>query len=485
MNANESAVHQGHRRRMKEKLRIHGARIFNTYELLEMLLYNVIPYRDTNPIAKELLARFGSLDGVLGATVEELAAVDGIGARTAEFVETVGEVTRFIGETDTRGIICDSYERVGDIAVAFFERNPDIYVAELLLDNSMRLIGIEKIPGEHFGSAAVKPKYFIDGALRHSASVVILAYKHPHGPLFPLASELVTTELVCRELAQVGIEVAEEYIVVGTRYIGAARELSLKLSYDNPDLMRYLASCGEPTVETVASRYGLAAESGVERVMLNRAMSANRDEPIDGEEIFDAMERLLSFVMRGSSEDDIRDSARMCCGALLLGRQTYICDAEQDGVAMSISMFFRLLGALASRRVTDRLRFGRSYGDEQIEEYFKALYIGHSAETVYMMLLDKSGRVTSVEYMSEGTVNRSDLYPRMLLERAVKCRASSAIIAHNHPRGKAEASQMDIYTTDRLGRIFRSAGIRLLRHYIVTESEATYLVPQLSDEPSV
>ena len=49
---NNSLIHLGHRQRMKDKLSNHGARIFDTYELLEMLLYNVIPYKDTNPIAK-------------------------------------------------------------------------------------------------------------------------------------------------------------------------------------------------------------------------------------------------------------------------------------------------------------------------------------------------------------------------------------------------------------------------------------------------
>ena len=61
------SVHKGHRSRMKEKLLTFGERIFHTYELLEMLLYYVIPYRDTNPISKALLKRFSGIDGVLSA----------------------------------------------------------------------------------------------------------------------------------------------------------------------------------------------------------------------------------------------------------------------------------------------------------------------------------------------------------------------------------------------------------------------------------
>ena len=85
-------VHQGHRQRMRAKLYTHGDRIFDTYELLEMLLYYVIPYKDTNPISKRLLERFGSLDGVLSARKNELAEIDGIGERAAGLISAVGEL---------------------------------------------------------------------------------------------------------------------------------------------------------------------------------------------------------------------------------------------------------------------------------------------------------------------------------------------------------------------------------------------------------
>ena len=85
-------IHKGHRMRMRSKLETYGPRIFDTYELLEMLLYYVIPYKDTNPIAKRLLDAFGSLDGVLSADPKDLAEVDGIGGRCADFIVRVGDI---------------------------------------------------------------------------------------------------------------------------------------------------------------------------------------------------------------------------------------------------------------------------------------------------------------------------------------------------------------------------------------------------------
>ena len=93
----DSRIHEGHRSRMRAKLLTHGQRIFDTYELLEMLLYHMIPYKDTNPLSKRLLAAFGSLEGVLSASREELAACLGIGERTADFLTAVGTLGDIIG----------------------------------------------------------------------------------------------------------------------------------------------------------------------------------------------------------------------------------------------------------------------------------------------------------------------------------------------------------------------------------------------------
>ena len=99
-------IHADHRSRMRSKLERYGGEIFDTYELLEMLLYYVIPYRDTNPISKRLLMRFGTLDGVLTAPTSELTEVTGIGECAAEYLHAVGRLSEVIGcesdDDDTR-----------------------------------------------------------------------------------------------------------------------------------------------------------------------------------------------------------------------------------------------------------------------------------------------------------------------------------------------------------------------------------------------
>ncbi len=140
-----------------------------------------------------------------------------------------------------------------------------------------------------------------------------------------------------------------------------------------------------------------------------------------------------------------------------------------EGMTRDAAILLRLCAALNSRRVTDTFELGKTHTTEEICRYFIALYMGLSVETVYMMLFDSRDRVISVEYMGEGTVSSSDVYPRKLLERAIKRGATSAILAHNHPRASSNASPEDVVVTQSLTEMFRSSGVELKGHYVVSE----------------
>ncbi len=87
-------IHEGHRARMKKRLLESGEMGFADHELLEMLLYYAIPRRDTNELAHRLLKQFGSLQGVLSASEEELACVKGMGQQAALLVALVPTLCR-------------------------------------------------------------------------------------------------------------------------------------------------------------------------------------------------------------------------------------------------------------------------------------------------------------------------------------------------------------------------------------------------------
>ena len=109
----DNHIHDGHRERMRSKLIIHGQKVFDTYELLEMLLYYTIPYKDTNPISKRLLFTFGGLDGVLLCTDGVLGPYQSTENFKRSFVRPV--VRRILdGKTnEVKQFVCDLGLRSG------------------------------------------------------------------------------------------------------------------------------------------------------------------------------------------------------------------------------------------------------------------------------------------------------------------------------------------------------------------------------------
>ncbi len=245
----EGRIHEGHRGRMKDKFFEHGAKIFDTYELLEMLLYYAIPYKDVNPTAKHLLSQLGGLEGVLSADRKALTEVKGIGSASARLIELVGRMNELgeqsLGNPQSRSF--DDYKQTGRYLVDYFEKHEDMKVVALLLDGRMRLLDMVELTVDSFGSAGVRSRTFIEAALLTSASIIIFASVHRYGPLFMTESEKATSCMVREDLETVGVRVVEHFIVSGSRYMGVDTQGIYRLSSDSPQLIRFLETrkrCG-------------------------------------------------------------------------------------------------------------------------------------------------------------------------------------------------------------------------------------------------
>ena len=105
-----SAVHDGHRRRLKQQFAEHGGEGMNDIQFLEMLLFYAIPRSDTNELAHALLERYGTIRGVLDASEADLLTVDGAGESTALLIRTLRETLRryMSSQTPEKAYICSS-----------------------------------------------------------------------------------------------------------------------------------------------------------------------------------------------------------------------------------------------------------------------------------------------------------------------------------------------------------------------------------------
>ncbi len=449
----DSRIHEGHRQRMRAKLLAHGQRIFDTYELLEMLLYHVIPYKDTNPISKRLLAAFGGLDGVLSASRDGLTAVSGVGERTADFLMLVSELSGVLGAEFMPVVSEDfsNYDRVGEYLVEYYKDKREQLIIGLFLDNNMRLIELKKLYGIEYDSGGVRPKAFIDAALSAHASVVISAHNHLYGPNCPTPSDRATNSLITESLSMAGILHAEHYVICGDSYsgVGSVNGITKRLLQPNA-AQSFIDSIPKEVFDDV------------------QAQEAEIYPPADARyntRNFDYLASLLTAVEGKKA----RRTAHLLLSKFLT-IENMICASEQaliSGFSERIAFFVKLLGYVTSRRVTDKLSFGKSYTKAEISDYLKALFIGDSVEKVYLLTFDGRGRFTGCEMLGEGTVNSSEVLPRKAIEAAFNKSARSVSIAHNHPLGRAELSNEDRKFTASFTGLFSTCDISLVDHYVV------------------
>lgn len=446
----DSRIHEGHRQRMRSKLLTHGQRIFDTYELLEMLLYHVIPYKDTNPISKRLLAAFGGLDGVFCAERKALTEVSGIGERAADFILLVSELSSILGAefAPIRNKDFSDYKRVGEYLVDYYQGQRDQSIIALLLDNNMNLIELKKLYDIEYESGGVRPKAFIDAALSARATVVISAHNHIHGPFCASQGDRATNAVITESLAMAGVLHAEHYIICGDSYQGMGSTHGITRSLLQPSA----------AVEFLESR--------------------PKSEPIDAsEEVYpplDARYNTRNFDYLAALLLPIEGKRARKTAHLLLSKfltiENMLCASEHTLISSfseRIAFFVKLLGYVTSRRVTDQFTFGQKYTKADISEYLKALYIGDSVEKIYLLTFDGRGRLSGCELLGEGIVNASEVLPRKAIEIALNKSARSVSIAHNHPLGKAEPSPEDTKFTNLFNGIFSTCDITLANHYII------------------
>lgn len=207
-------IHAGHRAKTREKYLRAGADAFLPHELIELLLYDAIPYRDTNPTAHLLLERFGTLSGVLRASREELTAVPGIGEYAADLIRSVSELSeaalseRMPDRRENRDTILKR-ARV-ELAGADLDRTVAYF-----LDNAYSLLGSETVYTGYLGAAGFRDKLIVRPALKRRASFVVLASCHASRASRADENEIAASDHFRRSLRLSGLTLLEHFLFSG------------------------------------------------------------------------------------------------------------------------------------------------------------------------------------------------------------------------------------------------------------------------------
>lgn len=226
--------HAGHRERLRDRARKGGLDALPDYELLELFLFRSQPQGDVKPLAKALLARFGSLGAVLDASLEDLTSVRAedtlgrtkvIGKETALDLMAMHEIARRVaGEVAAPRKVISSFSALVDYVRITLQHQPREQFRVLFLDRKNQLLADEVLGKGTIDHAPAYPREVIRRAMDLHASAVILVHNHPSGDPTPSQPDIDMTKQIIEAGKMLKIEV-HDHLIVGRQGIkGAATD---------------------------------------------------------------------------------------------------------------------------------------------------------------------------------------------------------------------------------------------------------------------
>ena len=140
----------------------------------------------------------------------------------------------------------------------------------------------------------------------------------------------------------------------------------------------------------------------------------------------------------------------------------------QAGVTENTALLLSLLPSLARRYQQGKFKQKTVLGSTGAAgEYAMALFTGRCNEAFYVICLDSQNQVNQATLLHEGTINEAPVYPRLIVETALRHQAASIILAHNHPGGSRQPSPADVAVTRKIKAATEAIAIAVVDHIIV------------------
>jgi len=218
---------EGHRERLKQRFLTAGSAALADYELLELLLFSGIPRRDTKPLAKALLAKFGSFAAVLSADLAALKQMAGMTPSAAVSLKVVAAASTHFLASQLRGQeVFTNWQKLLDYCyskIAYLEVE-ELHL--LFLDSKNQLITDEVHQRGTVDQAAAYPREILKRALVLGASALIIVHNHPSGDPEPSAQDIRLTNELALSARLLNIRL-HDHLVVGKKGILSFKALGL------------------------------------------------------------------------------------------------------------------------------------------------------------------------------------------------------------------------------------------------------------------
>ena len=223
---------KGHRERVRKKFLENGFNGLEDYEILELLLFYVIPRKDTKAIAKELIKKFENLANVLKADTLELKTIDGLGPVAITFLKMIGALPAKIykDELKNQKLIKDDKNKITDKEVLLsFLRNKigyedveKFYV--IYLSSSNEVIAFEESSSGTLDRSSIYPREIYKRVIMENAKSIIIAHNHPSGNTCPSKCDIDITNEIAKGLKNFGALLIEHIIITRDSYFSFLEE---------------------------------------------------------------------------------------------------------------------------------------------------------------------------------------------------------------------------------------------------------------------
>jgi DNA repair protein RadC len=208
---------EGHRARLRRRLLNSGPDALQDYELLELILTMAIPRRDVKPLAKDLLAHFGSLSAVLHADAGALRKFDGVGDTAAAAIKTVTAGAHHILQQDlSQRPVLNSWSRLLDYCKATMAHETREHFRILFLNKKNELMADEIQHSGTVDHTQAYPREIMKRALEVGATAMILIHNHPSGDATPSQPDIDLTKAIVNAAHPFKIVIHDHVIVART-----------------------------------------------------------------------------------------------------------------------------------------------------------------------------------------------------------------------------------------------------------------------------
>ncbi|MBI1275777.1 DNA repair protein RadC [bacterium] len=209
----------GHRQRLRERFLKSMGSDLHDYEIIEMLLFAAHPRGDTKPLAKKLIAKFGSLQGVLGAGSKALMEVEGVSEASATSLCLVHSACeRYLGARMMNKTVLSNWEDLLDYCRLSMGHLKEEQFRIFYLNKANALIANELQQKGSVDHAPVYVREVVKRALEIGATAMILCHNHPSGLAKPSRADADITKLIADAGKPLGLVVHDHVIITQHGY---------------------------------------------------------------------------------------------------------------------------------------------------------------------------------------------------------------------------------------------------------------------------